>query len=110
MWCSEVHCTFHPSGKQFIGLASFCSEGVGGVGGSSHSEQPLFFFFSRITVSLQLFMYCMWRLADGSEVQRTEHVGDGRLHCLRAEIHLHGLSVEDISLYAFSLAGVWIPT
>lgn len=80
------------------------------MGGVHTPNNHFFFFFSRITVSLQLFMYCMWRLADGSEVQRTEHVGDGRLHCLRAEIHLHGLSVEDISLYAFSLAGVWIPT
>lgn len=30
VWCSEVHCTFHHPGKQFIGPASFCRRGVGG--------------------------------------------------------------------------------
>lgn len=57
MWCSEVHSTFHPSGKQFIG-----AEEELGLWGGGHTEQLLFSCFSLL--SLQLFIIGIWKVAD----------------------------------------------
>lgn len=52
MRCSKVRCALRPSGKQFIGVTSFCGRGVGLGGG--HSEL-LFSSSSFVTANINAF-------------------------------------------------------
>lgn len=76
VWCCKVHCTFHPSAKQFIGPASSCRLELGG---RPFEQPPLLDLLSH---SSYLF-YCTWNIADRSEVQRSGYYLKEQLEFLK---------------------------